>query len=132
MQRSSLKWQGSGGGWRLSRGKEFHSKENADKGNFVAYSSDNKRFEIPLLYLSSNILIELLTWAEEKFGLPSDGPVTLPCDAVFMEDALSLIQSKVDKGVENPLFMSIPTGRCFSSSCVHQDQRDKQLLICTF
>ncbi|KAJ0077637.1 hypothetical protein Patl1_35763 [Pistacia atlantica] len=33
--------------------------------------------------------------SEEEFGLSSDGPSTLPCDAVFMDKLVSLIQQGV-------------------------------------
>ncbi|RVW50953.1 Auxin-responsive protein SAUR66 [Vitis vinifera] len=50
----------------------------ADKGHFVVYSMDKRRFMVPLAYLSSSIFIELLRMSEEEFGLPGDGPITLP------------------------------------------------------
>ncbi|KAJ6420712.1 hypothetical protein OIU84_028132 [Salix udensis] len=45
-----------------------------EKGHFVVYSTDQKRFLLPLKYLNSNIVRDLLKIAEEEFGLPSDGP----------------------------------------------------------
>ncbi|KAF8377737.1 hypothetical protein HHK36_031122 [Tetracentron sinense] len=57
----------------------------ADRGHFIVYTTDNKRFLVPLPYLSSKIFRELFKMSEDEFGLPSDGPITLPCDAVFLE-----------------------------------------------
>ncbi|GAB4853098.1 hypothetical protein Ancab_017282 [Ancistrocladus abbreviatus] len=55
-----------------------------DKGHFVAYSSDKRRFMIPTVYLKTDIFRELLEAAQE-FGLPQDGPIMLPCDAIFTD-----------------------------------------------
>ncbi|KAJ0963996.1 hypothetical protein J5N97_029118 [Dioscorea zingiberensis] len=57
----------------------------AEKGHFFVYTSDGKRFMVPLAYLDNNIFKELLKISEEEFGLPGDGPITLPCDAASME-----------------------------------------------
>nr|DAD46608.1 TPA_asm: hypothetical protein HUJ06_016545 [Nelumbo nucifera] len=81
------------------------------KGHFVVYTADNGRFVIPLAYLSNPIFIELLRISEEEFGLPSDGPITLPCDAVFVE-----------------YIISIATCRCLPSSSLHQ-QPNPPLLV---
>ncbi|KAJ0960310.1 hypothetical protein J5N97_001881 [Dioscorea zingiberensis] len=56
-----------------------------EKGHFFIYSLEGKRFMVPLAYLDNDIFKELLKTSEEEFGLPSDGPITMPCDAVFME-----------------------------------------------
>ncbi|KAK3231954.1 hypothetical protein Dsin_003835 [Dipteronia sinensis] len=61
----------------------------AQKGHFVVYSIDKQRFEVPLQYLNNEIFKELLKMSQEEFGLPTTGPIMLPCDAVFMELALS-------------------------------------------
>ncbi|KAJ0964018.1 hypothetical protein J5N97_029140 [Dioscorea zingiberensis] len=57
----------------------------AEKGHFFVYTSEGKRFMVPLAYLDNNIFKELLKISEEEFGLPGDGPITLPCDAASME-----------------------------------------------
>uniref|UniRef100_F6I0T9 Auxin-responsive protein SAUR66 n=1 Tax=Vitis vinifera TaxID=29760 RepID=F6I0T9_VITVI len=94
----------------------------ADKGHFVVYTSDRIRFVVPLVYLDNVIFRELFQMAEEEFGLPGNGPIILPCDAVFMEYAVSLIQRHVAKDLEKALLMSIAADRCSSSSYFHQDQ----------
>ncbi|KAG6776234.1 hypothetical protein POTOM_019740 [Populus tomentosa] len=52
----------------------------ADKGHLVVYTIDQNRFLIPLVYLNSGILRALFELSKDEFGLPSDGPITLPCD----------------------------------------------------
>ena len=46
----------------------------------VVYTIDQNRFLIPLVYLNSGILRALFELSKDEFGLPSDGPITLPCD----------------------------------------------------
>ncbi|KAF8377738.1 hypothetical protein HHK36_031123 [Tetracentron sinense] len=101
----------------------------ADKGHFVVYTADRRPFVIPLEYLSNNIFIELLKMSEEEFGLPSDGPITLPCNALLIEYIISLVQRSASKDLEKGLLMSIATGRCSSSSSFHEGQIKQQLLI---
>jgi hypothetical protein len=51
---------------------------------------------------------------EEEFGLTSNGPLILPCDAIFMEYAITLIQQNAAKDVEKALLMTIFSSRCSS------------------
>ncbi|KAJ0086994.1 hypothetical protein Patl1_06843 [Pistacia atlantica] len=103
-----------------------------EKGHFVVHTADQRRFVIPLKYLKNDIIRELFTMAEDEFGLPSGGPITLPCDAIFMEYAVSLIQRHATKDVEKALLMSLATGRCLPSSHLHQEQINQPSLICGF
>ncbi|XP_031285310.1 auxin-responsive protein SAUR67-like [Pistacia vera] len=96
-----------------------------EKGHFVVYTADQRRFVIPLTYLKNDIIRELFTTAEDEFGLPSGGPITLPCDAIFMEHAVPLIQRHATKDVEKALLMSLATGRCLPSSHLHQEQSNQ-------
>ncbi|EEF52826.1 auxin-responsive protein SAUR64-like [Ricinus communis] len=64
----------------------------SQKGHFVVYSNDNKRFVVPLQYLNHDIFKELLKMSEEEFGLPGSGPIIFPCDGVFVEYVLSLVK----------------------------------------
>jgi hypothetical protein len=57
-------------------------------------------------------LRELFSLAEEGFGLTSNGPLILPCDAIFMEYAITLIQQHAAKDVEKALLMTIFSSRC--------------------
>ncbi|RVW48362.1 Auxin-responsive protein SAUR64 [Vitis vinifera] len=86
------------------------STSTAEKGHFVVYSSDESRFVVPLPYLNSNIFRELFKMSEEEFGLPSNGPITLPCDAVFIEYIISLVQQSIAKDLEKALLTAIATG----------------------
>ncbi|XP_031251739.1 auxin-responsive protein SAUR67-like [Pistacia vera] len=104
----------------------------AEKGHFVVYTADQRRFVIPLKYLKDNIIRELFTMAENEFGLPRGGPITLPCDAVFMEYVISLIQRHAAKDLEKALLMSLATGRCLPTSNLHEEQSNQQSLLCGF
>lgn len=103
-----------------------------EKGHFVVYATDEKRFVIPLAYLKNNVIRELFKMAEDEFGLPSCGPITLPCDAVFMEYVVSLIQRGAAKDVEKALLMSLATTRCLPSSFIHQEHSNQHSFICSF
>lgn len=102
------------------------------KGHFVVYTADQKRFLLPLEYLNNKVVQELFKLAEEEFGLPTDGPTKLPCDAAFMEYVVALIKQHVDEDIEKALLTSIAAGRCLSSSYLQQEQPDGQLLIFDF
>lgn len=112
--------------------KSSTSSSVADKGHFIAYTSDQNRFVFPITYLSSHIFQELLSISEEEFGLPGNGPITLPCDATFMEYAISLIRSCVDRQMEEALVMSISSNRCsLMSQSLQHGQIGHQSLICS-
>ena len=104
----------------------------ADKGHFVLYTADQKRFVLPLEYLNNEIFKELFRLAEEEFGLPRNGPITLLCDAVSLEYVVAMIQQNIAKDLEKALVMSITTGFYPSSSYPPSDVPNKQLLICSF
>ncbi|KAB1207617.1 Auxin-induced protein 6B [Morella rubra] len=106
----------------------------ADKGHFVVYSADQRRFVLPLEYLNKEIFKELFRMAEAEFGLPGNGPITLPCDAASMEYAVAMIQLNIAKNLEKALVMAIATGCCPSSSSLPPDLRipNQQMLICSF
>lgn len=69
----------------------------ASKGHMVVYTVDEKRFVIPISYLSRDTFTELLNMAEEVFGLPVDGRIKLPCDAVFLQSVISCLKTKASK-----------------------------------
>ncbi|XP_078173771.1 auxin-responsive protein SAUR36-like [Carex rostrata] len=79
----------------------------AEKGHFVVYTIDGKRFMIPLDYLNSRIFIQLFNLSEEEFGFTVDGPITLPCEALFMEYAMDLLKRGVSEEVERALLGSV-------------------------
>ncbi|KAI3441174.1 uncharacterized protein J3R85_002415 [Psidium guajava] len=92
----------------------------AQKGHFVVYSSDNRRFAISLSYLSNDIIRELFRISEEEFGIPNSGPIRLPIDAPCTEYIFSMIGRGLAKDLQNALLMSITS--C-SSSCTALDER---------
>ncbi|KAJ0963988.1 hypothetical protein J5N97_029110 [Dioscorea zingiberensis] len=79
----------------------------AEKGHFFVYTLEGKRFMVPLADLDNNIFKELLKISEEEFGLPADGPITLPCDAAAMVYVLSMLKRGVSDEVERALLSSI-------------------------
>lgn len=100
------------------------------KGNFVLYTTDQKRFVVPLAYLQHEVIIQLLNMSEEELGLRSDGPITLPCDARFMNYIILLIKNGVAAAdLQNVLLVTVPSNRCLSAS-YFQEQRTPQLLVC--
>ncbi|XP_056169839.1 auxin-responsive protein SAUR36-like [Syzygium oleosum] len=115
--RMARKWQklDATGRRRLSlpktKGKFLATSSVADKGHFVVYTTDERRFMIPLPYLCSDVFQMLFEMSEEEFGLSSDGPIIMPCDAAVMEYIVSLVQQGVAKELEKALLNSI-LGRC--------------------
>ncbi|KAJ0960302.1 hypothetical protein J5N97_001873 [Dioscorea zingiberensis] len=103
----------------------------AHKGHFIVYTSDGKRFMVPLEYLDTRIFQQLLRMSEEEYGLPGDGPITLHCDAVSMEYILLLLKKQVSKDVEKALLSSILVphqSSCSALAIVH----DQQIALCSF
>ena len=127
---------GKGSHWKESIGVWMQTAAAhhrvADKGHFVVYSSDRRRFVIPLAYLNSEIFRELFQMSEEEFGIQSAGPIILPCDSVFMDYVISFIQRGIAKDLERALIMSIASSNCSSSSYFPQEQNNEQLLLCAF
>ncbi|KAJ6985856.1 hypothetical protein NC653_023707 [Populus alba x Populus x berolinensis] len=103
------------------------TSSTAEKGHFVVYTTDEKRFVLPLDYLNNEIVKELFNLAEEEFGLTSNGPLTLPCDAAFMEYAITMIKKNVAKDVEKALLITLASNRCSSSLNFHHDVTNQQL-----
>ncbi|KAL2329181.1 hypothetical protein Fmac_022608 [Flemingia macrophylla] len=116
---------------RISYSNHMHYSSTANKGHFVVYSIDQKRFEVPLKYLSMNVFRELLKWSEDEYGLPSNGPIMLPCDSVFLDYAISLLRERVPKEVENALITSmVACHHEASSSSTHRlGQSNAQIII---
>ncbi|KAJ7967105.1 Auxin-responsive protein [Quillaja saponaria] len=104
----------------------------ANKGHFVVQSSDHKRFVVPLKYLSKNLFKELLRMSEEEFGLPSKGPITLPCDNIFLEYIISLLQGSVSEDLEEALLTSMTTCHNLASSSLGFGQSHQQTIIYGF
>ncbi|XP_055818185.1 auxin-responsive protein SAUR68-like [Solanum dulcamara] len=99
------------------------------KGHFVVYTADQARFVFPLAYLENEVIRQLLCISEEEFGLPSGGPITLPCDSAFMSYIISLIKKGVAVGdLHKAVLLSIPSC-CCSTSSMHQESGNRQLLV---
>ncbi|XP_019157565.1 PREDICTED: auxin-responsive protein SAUR67-like [Ipomoea nil] len=96
--------------------------------HFTIYIADQKRFVVPLSYLENDIIRQLLSMSEEEFGLPSNGPITLPCDAVFMDYIISLLSQGLSRELENALLVSVTSHRCSSAPLL----RNQELLVCSY
>ncbi|PHT99784.1 Auxin-responsive protein SAUR66 [Capsicum chinense] len=106
------------------------SSSTVEKGNFVVYTIDQRRYVFPLAYLENEAMAQLLNMSEEEFGLPSGGPITLPCDSGFMDYIISLIKKGVTAGdLHRALLLSIPSCCSTSTSYLHQESGNQQLLV---
>ncbi|KAL1192560.1 Auxin-responsive protein SAUR67 [Cardamine amara subsp. amara] len=109
------------------------SSTATEKGCFVVYTADQKRFAFPISYLSNSVFQELFKISEEEFGIPTGGPITLPFDSVFVEYLIKLIQRRMDGDTEKALLMSISSAMCFlQCSSQQQEQHNnatQQLLV---
>nr|XP_009592043.1 auxin-responsive protein SAUR68-like [Nicotiana tomentosiformis] len=105
------------------------SSSIVEKGHFVVYTADQARFVIPLAYLENEVIMQLLNMSEKEFGLPSGGPITLPCDSAFMDYIMSLIKKGVTAGdLHKQLLLSIPSC-CYSTSSFHQESGNQHILV---
>lgn len=111
--------------------KSENSAATIRKGHFIIYTADQKPFSIPLKYLNRNVFVELLRLSEEEFGFQTDGPITLPYDASFMEYIVLLIERGVTKDLEQKLLMAFATSFCSSVSLLHEETENyKQAIAC--
>ncbi|XP_028797636.1 auxin-responsive protein SAUR68-like [Neltuma alba] len=127
------KWQKMAAGKRKRisykrDGVDLYSSE-ANDGHFVVYSIDHKRFVLPLKYLKSSVFKELLKMSEEEFGLPSNGPLVLPCESVVLEYVISLVKERVPEHVEKVLIASMATCHGLASSSLAPAQPHHQPII---
>ncbi|CAN6167877.1 unnamed protein product [Urochloa humidicola] len=80
----------------------------ASKGHCVVYSSDGRRFEVPLAYLGTTVFCELLSMAQEEFGFAGDGGrILLPCDAAVMEYVMCLLRRDASEEVVRAFLSSM-------------------------
>lgn len=129
----SKKWQGVGGIGRrrvATDGKDCSIL--AGKGNCIVYSSDGKRFEIPLACLRTTVFEELLKISCEQFGFTSGKRITLPCDAAVMEYVMCLLRREASEDVEKALLSSILMP-CHQTSRIMQVSSgyNQQLPVCS-
>ncbi|WOL13514.1 auxin-responsive protein SAUR36-like [Canna indica] len=84
-----------------------HSTAVVPKGHFAVYTREGQRFVVPIEYLKSNIFVELLRLSEEEFGLPlRSRPITLPCDAAFLEHVVASLKRLKKPCAAAPFFMT--------------------------
>ncbi|CAE5958817.1 unnamed protein product [Arabidopsis arenosa] len=102
------------------------SSTTVEKGCFVVYTADKIRFAFPISYLRNSVVQELLKISEEEFGLPTEGPITVPFDSAFLEYLIKLIQRRMDGNTEKALLLSISSARC-SSQCSLQLQEQQSI-----
>ncbi|OMO91986.1 Auxin responsive SAUR protein [Corchorus olitorius] len=100
----------------------------SNKGHFVVYTMDRRRFTMPLSYLSNNIFLQLFKMSEEEFGLSSNEPITLPCDAEFMDYLVCLIQRGLAKNLENVLIDFVRNSYCSLPCGLNQGYASQQLV----
>ncbi|XP_059311347.1 auxin-responsive protein SAUR64-like [Lycium ferocissimum] len=106
------------------------SSFRAGKEHFVVYTTDQKRFVIPLVCLEKELILQLLSMSGEEFGLPSGGLITLPCDSAFMDYVVSLIKKGAAVGdLHKALLLSITNSSCSSTASLHQEWGNQQLLV---
>ncbi|WCJ18866.1 SAUR-like auxin-responsive protein family [Euphorbia peplus] len=88
-----------------SNKNSYSSKDScaASRGHFVVYSSEWKRFVIPLSYLNYQIFQKLFQMSEEEFGWPSEGPIRLPCDSLYIDYVVRNIQKGLEKNLIDSL-----------------------------
>ncbi|XP_044984298.1 auxin-responsive protein SAUR36-like [Hordeum vulgare subsp. vulgare] len=79
----------------------------AVKGHCAMYTADGRRFEVPLVYLSTTIIGELLRMSRDEFGFTSDGRITLPCDAAVMDYVMCLLRRNPSEEVERAFLSSV-------------------------
>ncbi|KAF8013167.1 hypothetical protein BT93_I1140 [Corymbia citriodora subsp. variegata] len=103
----------------------------AQKGHFVVYTTDERRFVIPLSFLGNDIVRELFKVSEEEFGIPYDGPIMLPIDALSMEYIISLVRRGLAKDQENALLLSFVRQSCSSSLAFNQALENPEILVCS-
>ncbi|KAK9690661.1 hypothetical protein RND81_09G144600 [Saponaria officinalis] len=113
-----------------SRKRVSWPRPMTDEGHFVVYTTDGKRFMIPLTCLTTDIFRELFRMAEEEYGVTASGPITLPCDSSLLEYAISMVRNNVAKDLESALIASLVS--CRYSSVEYPEQSSQYLLISSF
>ncbi|XP_019157628.1 PREDICTED: auxin-responsive protein SAUR68-like [Ipomoea nil] len=104
----------------------YSTSSAVNKGHFAIYTADQKRFVVPLSYLENESIRQLLNLSEEEYGVPCDGPITLPCDAAFLDYIILLLSRGLSKELENALLVSVTSHRCSSAQLL----RNQELLVC--
>ncbi|KAM0851599.1 hypothetical protein ACQ4PT_052297 [Festuca glaucescens] len=103
----------------------------AVKGHCVVYTADGARFEVPLAYLGTAIIGELLGMSHDEFGFASDGRITLPCDAAVMEYVLCLLRRNASEEVERALLSSV-VRNCHQDNGLEPSMRIRSVAVSSF
>ena len=104
----------------------------AVKGHCAMYTADGSRFEVPLVYLSTTIIGELLRMSQDEFGFTSDGRIILPCDAAVMEYVMCLLTRNGSEEVERALLSSV-VRPCHYGNCVEPSRGvSQQVAVSSF
>jgi len=103
--------------WGVAKEADECCASVAVKGHCVMYTSDGKRFEVPLAYLTTLVFSELLRMSQEEFGFMGNERITLPCDAAVMEYAMCLLTGGSSAEVEKA-FLSTMAVSCHYASCI--------------
>ncbi|CAI0545261.1 unnamed protein product [Linum tenue] len=87
------------------------------RGYFVVYTVDKTRYVLPLKYLKSEVVMEILRMSEEEFGFSTDKPIVLPFNTTVMDQIISLLSSQQDGdgGIEQVPINDIATAKGCSS-----------------
>ncbi|XP_060168796.1 auxin-responsive protein SAUR68-like [Lycium barbarum] len=101
----------------------------AGKGQFVVYTTDQRCFVIPLAYLENELILQLLNMSEEEFGLPSGGPIKLPCDSAFIDYIVSLIKKGAAAGDLHKALLQSINSCCCSTYSLNQELGNQHLLV---
>ncbi|RCV12776.1 hypothetical protein SEVIR_2G306000v4 [Setaria viridis] len=96
-------------------GKLYCASTIANKGHCIVYTADGKRFEVPLVYLNTNVFGELLRMSEDEFGFTSEDRITVPCEAAVMEYVMRLLRRKPSEEVESAVLSSVVKHNYMSS-----------------
>ncbi|XP_024319144.1 auxin-responsive protein SAUR36-like [Brachypodium distachyon] len=107
------------------------SSNVTDKGHFVVYTAEGRRFEVPLVYLGTTIFLELLRMSQEEFGYTSDGKITLPFNAMMMEYIMCLLRRNASEEVERAFLSSVVMPCQYSSCTVSSELLNQQHAVCS-
>jgi hypothetical protein len=103
----------------------------AVKGHCVVYTDDGARFDVPLAYLGTAIIGELLSMSHDEFGFASDGRITLPCDAAVMEYVMCLLRKNASEEVERALLSSV-VRTCHQDSGTEPSMEIRSVAVSSF
>ncbi|OQU89862.1 hypothetical protein SORBI_3002G284600 [Sorghum bicolor] len=109
----------------IKDGNLYCTSAIANKGHCVVYTAD-----VPLVYLNTNVFVELLRMSEDEFGFTSEDRITVPCEAEVMEYVMCLLRRKPSQEVERAVLSSVLMPcNCMSSMFMVSKGLDQSLSI---